>query len=60
MQGLILFLILQMVIGYYPTMAGLGCPITNGVGRRFIMDDGIATMLMDGFGYPALFGDLPG
>ena len=60
MQDLILSLIRQMDIGYYPTMDGHGCLITNGDGHLSIMAAGITIITMDGFGYPIISGALHG
>jgi hypothetical protein len=51
MPDLISSLIQQMVIGFYPIMAGHGYLITNGDGLHFTMDAGITIITMDGFGY---------
>lgn len=48
--------IIQMVIGLIPTMETCGYPITIGVGHLFIMEDGLITTVLDGFGYRVMNG----
>lgn len=53
-------LIIAMVDGTIPNMAGNGSVITTGVGLLSTMDDGKWILTMDGYGYLAMNGRRPG